>query len=72
MIIPTGFTIWVVIKILIIIFLAIYVIFSLVLIRQVQLMTKTLEIGFEKQLQFLSLVHLLFALGVLAFAVIIL
>ena len=72
MIIPTGFTIWVVIKILIIIFLAIYVIFSLVLIRQVQLMTKTLEIGFEKQLQFFSFIHFLFAIGVLAFAIIIL
>jgi hypothetical protein len=35
-------------------------------------MTKTLEIGFEKQLQFFSFIHFLFALGVLAFAVIIL
>ena len=67
-----GFTIWSVIKVLILIFLAIYVIFSLVLIRQVQLMTKTLEIGFETQLKFLSFIHFLFAVGVLAFAIIVL
>lgn len=68
----TGITIWSVLKILIIIVLALYIIFSLVLIKQVQMMTKTLEIGFERELMFLSFVHFLFAVGVLIFAVIIL
>lgn len=67
-----GITIWSVLKILIIIVLALYIIFSLVLIKQVQMMTKTLEIGFETQLKLLSFIHFLFAVGVLIFAVIIL
>lgn len=65
-------TIWALVKILILIFLALYTIFALVVIRQVQLMTATLEIGFDKQLKFLSVLHLLFAIGVLVFSIIIL
>lgn len=68
----TGITIWSVLKVLIIILLAIYVIFSYVIIRQVQLMTDTLVIGFEKQLKFLAFVHFLFAIAVLIFSIIIL
>ncbi|MFZ3301492.1 MAG: DUF5657 family protein [Microgenomates group bacterium] len=68
----TSITIWSVLKILIIIVLAIYIVFSYVIIRQVQLMTDTLVIGFEKQLKFLAFVHFLFAVGVLIFSIIIL
>lgn len=68
----TSLTIWSVLKVLIIIVLVIYIIFSLVLIKQVQMMTKTLEIGFETQLKFLSFAHFLFAVGVLVFSIIIL
>lgn len=68
----TGITIWSVLKILIIILLAIYIVFSYVIIRQVQLMTDTLVIGFETQLKFLAFVHFLFAVGVLIFSIIIL
>lgn len=68
----TGITIWAVLKILIIILLAIYIVFSYVIIRQVQLMTDTLVIGFEKQLKFLAFIHFLFAVGVLIFSIIIL
>jgi len=67
-----SFSIWPIIKIFIIIFLSIYIIFALVVVRQVQLMTKTLEVGFENQLKFLSLVHLMAAVGVLIFAIVIL
>lgn len=68
----TGITIWSVLKILIIILLAIYIVFSYVIIRQVQLMTDTLVIGFESQLKFLAFIHFLFAVGVLIFSIIIL
>lgn len=68
----TSITIWSVLKILIVILLAIYIVFSYVIIRQVQLMTDTLVIGFETQLKFLALVHFLFAVGVLIFSIIIL
>ena len=68
----SAISIWPIIKIFVIILLVIYIVFSYVIVRQVQLMTDTLVIGFEKQLKFLSFVHFLFAIGVLVFAVIIL
>lgn len=48
--------------------LGIYVIFALVVVRQVQLMTDTVEVGFEKPIKFLSLAHLVFAIFVLLYA----
>jgi hypothetical protein len=68
----SGLTIWSVIKVLLIILLVIYIVFSYVIIRQVQLMTDTLVIGFEKQLKFLALIHFLFAIAVLIFSILIL
>lgn len=65
-------SIWPIVKIFVIVLLSIYIIFAFVIVRQVQLMTDTLEVGFEKQLKFLSFLHFLFAIAVLAFAVIIL
>ncbi len=72
MIAPLGFTVWSVIKILVLIFLCLYIAFSLVLIKQVQMMTTTLEIGFEKELKLLSIIHFLFAIAVLIFSILIL
>lgn len=65
-------SIWPVIKIFIIILLAIYIVFAFVIVRQVQLMTDTLVIGFEKQLKFLAYLHFLFAVAVLVFGILIL
>lgn len=67
-----GISVWGIIKIGILIILALYIIFAFVVVRQVQLMTATLEVGFESQLKFLSFIHFLFAIGVLIFAFIIL
>ncbi len=67
-----SLSIWPVIKILVIILLGIYIVFAFVIVRQVQLMTDTLEVGFEKQLKFLSFLHFLFAIAVLIFSIIIL
>ena len=72
MLIPAIFSIWVIVRILVFIFLSIYIIFAIVLIKQVGLMTTTLEVGFEKQLKFLAFLHFLFAVGVLVFSIIIL
>ncbi len=72
MILGLSLTIWSIIKFFVIVFVVIYIIFSLVLIKQVQMMTNTLEIGFEKQLRFISVVHFLFAIGVLIFSILIL
>ncbi len=68
----TSLSLWPVVKILVIILLGIYIVFSYVIVRQVQLMTDTLEIGFESQLKFLSFLHFLFAIAVLVFSIIIL
>jgi len=67
-----DFSVWPLIKIFILIFLIIYAIFAFVIIRQVGLMTDTVQVGFEKQLKILSFAHFLFAIAVLIFAMIIL
>lgn len=67
-----GISIWPIVKIFIIILMVMYLIFAFVVVRQVQLMTDTLEVGFESQLRFLSFIHLLFAIAVLVFSLIIL
>lgn len=67
-----NFSIWQVVKIFIIVFLGLYIIFSAVVVRQVQLMVATIKVGFENQLKFLGLIHLLFSIAVLIFAIIIL
>ena len=64
--------VWTVAKILVVFGLSLYVIFALVVVRQVQLMTKTIHMNFEIPVKFLVLVHLFFAIGVLIFALIIL
>ncbi|EKE06391.1 MAG: hypothetical protein ACD_19C00014G0005 [uncultured bacterium] len=68
----TTLSVWPIIKILVIILLGIYIVFAFVIVRQVQLMTDTLEVGFEKQLKFLAFLHFLFAIAVLIFSIIIL
>jgi len=67
-----GISIWGIIKIFAIIGLLFYIVFALVVVRQVQLMIKTVELGFDTPLRFLSIAHLLFAISVLIFALIIL
>ena len=59
-------------KVAIIIGFTIYIIFALVVVKQVELMISTLEVPFEKQVRHLSLVHLLFAVIVLVVAILIL
>jgi hypothetical protein len=63
---------WMIIKVFILIFLGIYVIFSLVVIKQISLMIQTIEIGFEKQLKLLGYLHFLFSVAVLVFGLLIL
>jgi len=52
--------------------LLIYLVFALVVIRQTNQMTQTLEVGFESPIKALAWLHLLFALStfVLAFMLI--
>lgn len=64
--------VWVGIKILILVGLGIYCLFAGIIVRQVNLMTKTLEVGFETPIKLIAILHLLFALGTFLFALLIL
>jgi len=67
-----GIDIWLITKILFLLAIGIYVVFALVIVRQVGLMTRTLKAGFEFPIQLVALAHLLFALGTLGLAFVIL
>lgn len=59
-------------KVFALIGLAIYIIFALVVIRQVGLMTKTIEVSFGKFIKLISWAHLIFAVFVFLTALVIL
>ena len=64
-----GFPVWSALKVIVLIFMVVYLIFSVVLIRQVRLMTATLEVGFEKPVILLAFLHFFFAIGVFLFTI---
>lgn len=70
--ISLGIPVWGIARWFVFLGLVVYLVFSLVLVRQVQLMTRTLDVDFEKPIQILALFHLVFAIGVLVLAFIIL
>jgi hypothetical protein len=67
-----GISVWLVVKIFALIALVIYLVFALVVVRQIQLMTQTLKVGFEVPLKTLAYGHLLFAVFVLLAALVVL
>jgi hypothetical protein len=68
----SGISIWFVLKIVAITLLSMYLIFALVVVRQVKMMTDTLQLGYEGLAKMFSYSHLIFAVLVLLFAIIIL
>jgi len=72
MIPAVGISIWMIVKIAALILLAMYLVFALVMVRQVRLMTDTLQLGFETPVILLSYIHLVFAVLVFFAALIIL
>ena len=71
-ILTNGFNIWILIKALSLVLLGMYLVFSLVVVRQVKMMTDTLQLGFESITKTLAYIHLLFAVFVFLAAIIIL
>jgi hypothetical protein len=67
-----GISVWLVVKIAALIALGLYLVFSLIVVRQTKLMTSTLTLGFETPIILLSYIHLAFAVLVLLAALIIL
>lgn len=56
-----GNEIWIVVRYMFLMGLALYLLFALVIVRQVGLMTKTLSVGFELPIKFLAYLHLIAA-----------
>jgi len=67
-----NFPTWAVAKVFVLFGMAIYVVFGFVVVRQVKLMTDTLQLGYESIAKVLSYVHLLFTIAVFIFALMIL
>lgn len=65
-------SIWAVVKVFVAISLLIYLVFALVVVRQVQMMTETLRAGFEPTVKLIALAHLVFAITVFILALVIL
>ncbi len=67
-----GISIWLVMKIAVLILLAMYLIFALIVVKQTKIMTGALTLGFEGPIIMLSYVHFAFAVLVFLAALIIL
>ncbi len=67
-----GITVWAAAKIFVLLALAIYIIFALVVIKQIGLMLSTLEMGLGLVIRFVGWGHLLFAVGIFILAILIL
>ena len=67
-----NFPTWGIAKGFILFGIAIYVVFGFVVVRQVKLMTNTLQLGFEGFIKTISYLHLLFSIAVFIFALLIL
>lgn len=67
-----GASPWLLAKIGIVVILGMYLIFALIVVRQVKLMTDTLQLGFEGFVRMLGYIHFAFAVFVLLAALIIL
>lgn len=63
-----SFNILPVVEIFMMIGLLVYIVFSLVVVRQIQLMTNTVEVGFEFPVKLLGIANLVFAIIVFIFA----
>ncbi len=67
-----GISVWLAVKIFVLLFLAIYIVFALVVIRQIKLMSETLDMGLNLPIRFIGWGHFLFAVGIFIIALTIL
>jgi hypothetical protein len=65
-----GISVWLIVKIFFLVGLGIYLIFALVVLRQVNIMTDTLDVGFELPVKLLAIAHFIMAIGIFLFALI--
>jgi hypothetical protein len=62
--------IWSIVKIFFCVGLGVYVVFALVVFRQIQIMSETVKLKLEMAIKILAFIHLLFALLLLVLAII--
>lgn len=65
-------SVWPILKVMFLVALGVYFLFAIVVVRQVQLMTDTLEVGFETPIRIVAVLHLILAISVFALAFLIL
>lgn len=59
-------------KIAILIFIFLYILFSIIVIRQVRAMTEALRVGFENPIKLVAILHFIFSVCVFILALILL
>jgi hypothetical protein len=67
-----NFQVWGIAKFFMLFAIVIYIVFALVVVKQVKLMTNALELGYESILKLMAYLHLAFSILVFIFALIIL
>jgi len=67
-----GISIWLVVKVFVLLALLMYIVFSLVVIRQIKLMLETVDMGLNLLIRFIGWAHFLFAVGIFVIALLIL
>lgn len=67
-----GNSVLVFMEVALIIFSGFYIIFAIIVLKQVYQMTQTLEVGFEQTIKAIAWFHLIFALATLAASIVIL
>lgn len=67
-----GGDVWGIVKIMFLIGMVVYILFALIVIRQITHMTKTLKVGFEAPLKLLGIIHFIAAIGIFIFALLVL
>jgi len=67
-----GISIWLIAKAFVLLALFMYIVFSLVVIRQIRLMLETVDMGLNLPIRFIGWAHFLFAVGIFVIALTIL
>ena len=64
--------VWGIVKIFFIVGLSVYLIFAIVVVQQSRIMSETVRLDFENSIKILALIHLILAVGLLVFAILVL
>lgn len=67
-----GPVVWTIAKYPVLFALGLYIVFAVVIVRQVKIMTDTLSVGFEWEIKLIAWGHLFFAIGTFIVALLIL